>query len=84
VCTRDVGERIVGVGRIVGSLSMSLDCCRRSCTLLRYVLMWQGCEPRVVWSRGLTECCVYDSVCSIRGCVGCHIGLSSFLLLVFR
>ena len=30
--TRDVGEVWVGVGRIVGRLSRSLVCCRRSCT----------------------------------------------------
>jgi hypothetical protein len=32
-----------------------------------------------VWSRGLTGYCLCGSVCSIRGCVVCHIGRSSHL-----
>ena len=83
VHTRDNGERIVEVERVVETLSRSYVCCMQSCTLPRYVLVWQWCEPPGVWSRSLPGCCLRNSTCSSHGCVGCHIKSSNPLLEVF-
>jgi hypothetical protein len=77
VRTRGVKDGFVDVGRVVGMMSRSPICCRQSCTLLRYVLGWQGCELWGVWNRCLMGCCWCESVCNIHGCIVCHKGRSN-------